>query len=101
MHDDRQIGLTSLEDEVVMIAHEAEREQLRVEVAQSLSQDAKHHHTIDLISEDRCLLNAASRDVMKGVGECETWRAGMRPRLRAKDLRRHPRSGGLSVVRRG
>jgi hypothetical protein len=72
LHPERQLRDGRLDDEVVVVRHQAERVEPPAEPLGALGEQAEEGDPVEVVAEDRGLVDAVGRDVEDPVGELHT-----------------------------
>jgi hypothetical protein len=75
-HQPRQVRPLRLQDEVVVVAHQAEGEHQRIAALQALVDDRQQRLPIGVVGKDALAAIAAGGDVVGRAGELDAKRAG-------------------------
>ena len=81
-HQSRQVGLPRVQNEVVVVAHQAVGQHLRIEAVRRLRQHGQQSVPVVISIEDRLAPIAARSHVIDGTGKLDAQWAGHGPTIR-------------------
>jgi hypothetical protein len=88
-HAARQVRLGRLDDQVVVVAHQAPRVETPAEAPLDPAQEVEEHESIGVVADDRGPVVSPGRDVVEGAGFENSARAGHVATVASRFLRPH------------